>query len=50
VIGAAVTVVGFYAVMWGKANEEKMYKDSGVVSFRSSSEKIPLLQNRMEEI
>ncbi|XP_062159606.1 WAT1-related protein At3g28050-like isoform X3 [Alnus glutinosa] len=50
VIGAAVTVVGFYAVMWGKANEEKMYKDSGVASFGSSSEKIPLLQNRMEEI
>jgi hypothetical protein len=45
VIGAAITVVGFYAVMWGKANEEKMYIDSGVVSFGSSSKKIPLLQN-----
>ncbi|KAB1200307.1 hypothetical protein CJ030_MR0G007657 [Morella rubra] len=49
-IGAAVTVIGFYAVLWGKANEEKVYKDKRAVSFRSSSEKIPLLQSSKEEI
>uniref|UniRef100_A0A2N9IUY2 Uncharacterized protein n=1 Tax=Fagus sylvatica TaxID=28930 RepID=A0A2N9IUY2_FAGSY len=48
-IGAALTVSGFYAVLWGKANEEKMGEHIGAVSFGSSCEKIPLLQNRIEE-
>ncbi|XP_031263149.1 WAT1-related protein At3g28050-like [Pistacia vera] len=39
-IGAAVIVIGFYSVMWGKAKEE--YVDTGVRSF--DPQKTPLLQ------
>ncbi|XVE92476.1 hypothetical protein REPUB_Repub01dG0100400 [Reevesia pubescens] len=48
-IGAIIIVGGFYAVLWGKANEEKTSVESGVKSFRSSSLKVPLLQNRTED-
>lgn len=50
-IGAIIIVTGFYAVMWGKANEEeKPREESGRESFEpSSSEKqVPLLQNRID--
>ncbi|XWS34846.1 hypothetical protein CRYUN_Cryun21dG0072100 [Craigia yunnanensis] len=49
-IGAIIIVSGFYAVMWGKAKEEKMSEDSGVARFKSSNETVPLLQNRREDI
>ncbi|XP_057999157.1 WAT1-related protein At5g40240 [Hevea brasiliensis] len=46
-IGASITVTGFYAVMWGKAKEDDyMNSETGVGSFRSSKEKVPLLQAR----
>ncbi|XP_022726180.1 WAT1-related protein At5g40240-like isoform X4 [Durio zibethinus] len=48
VIGAIIIVTGFYAVLWGKAKEEKMGEESGVESLESSSQKVPLLQNRIE--
>ncbi|XP_022726178.1 WAT1-related protein At5g40240-like isoform X2 [Durio zibethinus] len=49
VIGAIIIVTGFYAVLWGKAKEEKMGEESGVESLESSSQKVPLLQNRIED-
>ncbi|GKV14471.1 hypothetical protein SLEP1_g25350 [Rubroshorea leprosula] len=50
-IGAIIIVTGFYAVIWGKANEEeKSREESGLGSFKSSSEKVPLLQDRIEDI
>lgn len=49
-IGAVIIVTGFYAVMWGKANEEeKSREDNGLDSSKSSSETVPLLQNRTED-
>ncbi|KAF5726761.1 WAT1-related protein [Tripterygium wilfordii] len=49
-VGATVIVIGFYAVMWGKAKEEKTRADSGLRSLESSSRKVPLLQGSIEEI
>ncbi|XP_062159583.1 WAT1-related protein At3g28050-like isoform X2 [Alnus glutinosa] len=49
-IGAIVIVIGFYSVMWGKAKEKKMGEEAGVRSLESSREKVPLLQNSIEEI
>ncbi|CAK9137806.1 unnamed protein product [Ilex paraguariensis] len=46
VIGAAIIALGFYSVMWGKAEEEKDIKDHSICSFDASSERVPLLQNR----
>ncbi|GKV22831.1 hypothetical protein SLEP1_g32653 [Rubroshorea leprosula] len=49
-VGAIIIVTGFYAVMWGKANEEeKSREESGLGTSTLSSEKVPLLQNRIEE-
>ncbi|GLT50304.1 hypothetical protein SLA2020_237970 [Shorea laevis] len=49
-INAIIIVIGFYAIIWGKANEkEKSKEESGLQSFKSSSEKVPLLQNRIED-
>ncbi|KAH9709089.1 WAT1-related protein [Citrus sinensis] len=48
-IGAMIIVAGFYAVMWGKSKEEKTTEDCGLGSVNSSREKVPLLQNRIEE-
>ncbi|CAL5398809.1 unnamed protein product [Camellia sinensis] len=48
VIGAVIIVVGFYAVVWGKAKEEKTVEDSKIIGVESSSStKVPLLENRM---
>eukprot|EP00257_Ricinus_communis_P022484 XP_015582226.1 WAT1-related protein At3g28050-like isoform X1 [Ricinus communis] len=49
-IGAAVIVIGFYAVMWGKYEEQKMVVDDGARSTLSSSQKVPLLQSHVDEI
>lgn len=44
-VGSIIIVVGFYSVMWGKANEPKVLKN-GVSSLdESTSEETPLLQN-----
>ncbi|EOY00422.1 hypothetical protein QUC31_014284 [Theobroma cacao] len=49
-IGAVIIVIGFYAVLWGKANEENVKEDNGVESLNPPSEKLPLLQNRTQGI
>lgn len=41
VIGAVVICVGFYAVIWGKANEEEINDDND-----SRDSKTPLLQSQ----
>lgn len=38
-LGAAIIAIGFYAVTWGQAQEEKMVHDA------QSSKKDPLLAN-----
>lgn len=43
-------IIGFYSVMWGKAKEKKMGEKAGVRSLESSGEKVPLLQNSIEEM
>ncbi|GAB4839833.1 hypothetical protein Ancab_020543 [Ancistrocladus abbreviatus] len=48
-IGICVIVVGFYSVMWSKANEEKMAKPTGLSSLQSPNQKTPLLENNIEE-
>ncbi|XP_060669268.1 WAT1-related protein At5g40210 isoform X3 [Ziziphus jujuba] len=46
-VGGVVIVAGFYAVMWGKAKEEKSLKNTDKVEcLDSSDESSPLLQNR----
>ncbi|KAK2636413.1 hypothetical protein Ddye_031205 [Dipteronia dyeriana] len=49
-IGAIIIVAGFYSVMWGKAKEEYTIEHSEVGSLKSSSEKVPLLHNKIERI
>eukprot|EP00257_Ricinus_communis_P022480 XP_015582215.1 WAT1-related protein At3g28050 isoform X1 [Ricinus communis] len=45
VIGGIIIALGFYSVLWGKAQEEKMGKDERNSSFESSaSPKAPLLR------
>ncbi|KAL5552937.1 hypothetical protein UlMin_040338 [Ulmus minor] len=48
-VGAAVIVIGFYGVMWGKAKEEKAGEISEEGCLQSSSENVPLLQNKRLE-
>ncbi|KAJ4982170.1 hypothetical protein NE237_033007 [Protea cynaroides] len=44
VVGSIIITVGFYAVIWGKAQEEELDKAVGVKSLESSAEVAPLLQ------
>lgn len=44
-IGAIIIVTGFYAVMWGKAKEEKVKN----ISETSFDEKVPLLLNKAQD-
>ncbi|XP_044491441.1 WAT1-related protein At3g28050-like isoform X2 [Mangifera indica] len=44
-VGAATIALGFYAVIWGQAQEKLRVDDNGIGSFKSSSQKVPLLQN-----
>lgn len=37
-------------MMWGKAKEDYVNSETGVESFRSPDENVPLLQARVEEI
>ncbi|XP_018720251.2 WAT1-related protein At5g40230 [Eucalyptus grandis] len=48
VIGGIIIAFGFYAVVWGKAQEEKVVEESGSISCESSSPKVPLLNKHME--
>lgn len=45
-------VIGFYAVMWGKAQEWKMKRDEkgGIKSLESGNVKVPLLQDRAQSV
>lgn len=46
VIGAALIALGFYSVLWGKAEEAKMVEDgSGISQLDSSPDQVPLLRN-----
>ncbi|XVF58113.1 hypothetical protein PTKIN_Ptkin07bG0036800 [Pterospermum kingtungense] len=47
VIGAIILSIGFYAVIWGKAKEERIEDDSGLSSL--SNVKFPLLQSHKVE-
>lgn len=49
-VGAIVIVIGFYSVMWGKANEEKVDGGAEAKSLATSNQRVPLLQNTLEEI
>ncbi|KAA8529538.1 hypothetical protein F0562_033663 [Nyssa sinensis] len=54
-IGTAVIALGFYSVMWGKAEEEKIVEekiveDGAICGFDSSTERVPLLQNKNMEV
>ncbi|KAF6159880.1 hypothetical protein GIB67_032964 [Kingdonia uniflora] len=46
VVGSIVIALGFYAVMWGKAKEEKMNEDNEFCSLESSTQNVPLLRNK----
>ncbi|KAJ7953660.1 WAT1-related protein [Quillaja saponaria] len=49
-IGAAIITIGFYAVIWGQAKEEKIVSDeSGISSSVSTTSRAPLLQNSVME-
>ncbi|XP_043702980.1 WAT1-related protein At5g40240-like isoform X4 [Telopea speciosissima] len=43
-VGSITITAGFYAVIWGKSQEEKLDKGIGVTSLESSTERAPLLQ------
>ncbi|XP_040872362.1 uncharacterized protein [Glycine max] len=45
VIGAAIVVIGFYAVIWGKT-QEKVEEDCTVYNSESYNDEVPLLQNK----
>lgn len=45
VIGAAIVVIGFYDVIWGKS-QEKVEEDCTVCSSESYDNEVPLLQNK----
>ncbi|KAH7852894.1 hypothetical protein Vadar_030625 [Vaccinium darrowii] len=49
VVGAVIIALGFYTVMWGKAKEKKLVPENEISCFESSSERIPLLQNKPKE-
>ncbi|XP_057495051.1 WAT1-related protein At3g28050-like isoform X1 [Actinidia eriantha] len=50
VIGAATIAVGFYSVMWGKFNEVMNIEDSGIPGLDSSTDNVPLLQNKSMDV
>ncbi|XAR65041.1 hypothetical protein NMG60_11008996 [Bertholletia excelsa] len=49
VIGAAVTAVGFYGVMYGKSKEEKIVEDGKIIDVESSPASPLLLNKTMEK-
>ncbi|KAL9423971.1 hypothetical protein AB3S75_035958 [Citrus x aurantiifolia] len=46
VVGATIVAFGFYSVIWGQSEEEKMVDDKDIDSLKSSSPKVPLLQTK----
>ncbi|XP_021656769.2 WAT1-related protein At5g40230 isoform X2 [Hevea brasiliensis] len=51
VIGGIVIALGFYTVIWGKAQEEeRMGEEKGISKFESNSHKVPLLENRSVDV
>ncbi|XP_042493826.1 WAT1-related protein At5g40230-like [Macadamia integrifolia] len=44
-VGSITITIGFYAVIWGKSQEEKLYKGIEFKSLESSAERDPLLQH-----
>lgn len=47
VIGAVITGMGYYSIMWGQIREEESQKLEAVQRvMESSDEKVPLLQPR----
>ncbi|KAL6983636.1 hypothetical protein U1Q18_017016 [Sarracenia purpurea var. burkii] len=49
VIGAFIIALGFYLVLWGKAEEEKSIEDRGTHSFDLPSNKLALLPEKRIE-
>jgi len=50
VTGAIIIALGFYSVLWGKAEEEKAVEEiNGTNGFGPNSEKFPLLQKKCTE-
>ncbi|KAE8023426.1 hypothetical protein FH972_009120 [Carpinus fangiana] len=49
-IGAATIVVGFYAAVWGQAQEKKMVEDCPTSSRESSSPRVPLLHSKSTQV
>ncbi|EOY00421.1 hypothetical protein QUC31_014285 [Theobroma cacao] len=45
-LGAAIIAIGFYAVIWGQSQEEKMVEDAEIYDSERSSAKDPLLPDR----
>ncbi|XP_037495623.1 WAT1-related protein At5g40210 [Jatropha curcas] len=51
VIGGIIIALGFYTVIWGKSQEEKMNEEGkGNPNLESSSHKIPLLRNNSSDL
>ncbi|TXG56348.1 hypothetical protein EZV62_017661 [Acer yangbiense] len=48
VIGAVITGMGYYTVMWGQLGEDELRKGKSVERVESSDEKVPLLQEQNE--
>ncbi|CAL5421380.1 unnamed protein product [Camellia sinensis] len=50
VIGAIIIALGLYSVMWGKAKEVEIIENSFICRINSSSEEVPLLQNKSIDV
>ncbi|KAK3223272.1 hypothetical protein Dsin_010297 [Dipteronia sinensis] len=51
IVGAAVIAFGFYSLIWGQAQEEKMVDDKAIFNnIKSSSLQSPLLKNKSMEV
>ncbi|KAL8267452.1 hypothetical protein R6Q59_004796 [Mikania micrantha] len=48
-LGSIIVVIGFYTVMWGKAQEQKIAADHSSVSSKLDGETAPLLQDVEEQ-
>ncbi|KAL2519508.1 WAT1-related protein [Abeliophyllum distichum] len=46
-VGSIVVSIGFYSVMWGKANEGKTIKNDGEKSSEQNDKRTPLLRNNV---
>ncbi|XP_059656021.1 WAT1-related protein At3g28050-like [Cornus florida] len=46
VIGAVIIALGFYSVMWGKTEEEKIVEDNSLCDIDACTDKVPLLQTK----